>query len=73
MQLKQSFKLSYLLISHDLSVIRHLCDRVLVMHRGIIVEEGKTESLLQQPRHPYTQKLLYSIPPRMPPARKMHT
>jgi ABC-type oligopeptide transport system ATPase subunit len=60
-ELKKGFKLSYLLISHDLSVIRHLCDRVLVMHQGILVESGKTESLFHNPQHPYTQKLLNSI------------
>lgn len=59
--LKKSLKLSYLLISHDLSVIRHLCDRVLVMHQGKIVEEGRTEALFYKPKHPYTQKLLGSI------------
>jgi ABC-type oligopeptide transport system ATPase subunit len=59
--LKQSFKLSYLLISHDLSVIRHLSDRILVMHQGKIVEEGRTETLFQKPEHPYTQKLFSSI------------
>lgn len=68
-QLKQSFKLSYLLISHDLSVIRHLCDRVLVMFKGKIVEEGKTERLFQNPQHPYTQNLLNSIPIRTPAER----
>jgi len=64
--LKKIFKLSYLLISHDLSVIQHLCDRVLVMHRGKIVESGKTEALFHNPKHPYTQKLLNSIPVRHP-------
>ena len=59
--LKRAFKLSYLLISHDLAVIRHLCDRVLVMQRGKIVESAKTEVLFQHPQHPYTQKLLSSI------------
>jgi len=61
-ELKKTFKLSYLLISHDLSVIRHLCDRVLVMHLGKIVESAQTETLFQKPQHPYTQKLLNSMP-----------
>jgi ABC-type oligopeptide transport system ATPase subunit len=65
-ELKESLKLSYLLISHDLSVIRHLCDRVLVMYKGKIVEEGKTEALFQKPQHPYTENLLNSIPIRTP-------
>ena len=67
--LKKEFKLSYLLISHDLSVIRHLCDRVLVMHKGKIVESGKTEVLFQKPQHPYTQKLLNAIPITHPSQR----
>lgn len=59
--LQKTFGLSYLLISHDLSVIRHLCDRVIVMHLGKIVEEAKTEILFKNPQQPYTQKLLNSI------------
>jgi ABC-type oligopeptide transport system ATPase subunit len=69
-ELKKAFQLSYLLISHDLSVIHHLCDRVLVMHRGKIVESGKTEELFHNPRHPYTQKLLNSLPIKHPRERK---
>jgi oligopeptide transport system ATP-binding protein len=61
-ELKQTFKLSYLLISHDLSVVRHLCDRVCVMYQGKIVESAKTEVLFQKPKHPYTRKLIASIP-----------
>ncbi len=64
--LKQAFKLSYLFISHDLSVVRHLCDRILVMYRGKIVEEGPTEELFENPKHPYTQLLLASVPRKHP-------
>lgn len=60
--LKRIFQLSYLMISHDLSVVRHLCDRILVMHQGKIVEEGSTEEVFNHPRHPYTQNLLNAIP-----------
>lgn len=65
-ELKQAFKLSYLVIAHDLSVVRHLCDRVLVMHQGKIVESEATETLFCDPKHPYTQQLLRSIPIRHP-------
>lgn len=61
-ELKASMGLSYLFISHDLSVVKHLCDRVVVMYFGKIVEEGTTEALFNDPRHAYTRKLLKSIP-----------
>jgi ABC-type oligopeptide transport system ATPase subunit len=62
LDLKKSFNLSYLLISHDLSVVHHLCDRVLVMYQGKIVEEGETEKLFSSPSHAYTRTLLESMP-----------
>jgi peptide/nickel transport system ATP-binding protein len=58
--------LALLFISHDLGVIRHLCRRVAVMYLGRIVEEGPTEAVFSNPRHPYTEALLASIP-RMTP------
>jgi oligopeptide/dipeptide ABC transporter ATP-binding protein len=54
--------LTYLFISHDMSVVRHMSDRIAVMYLGRIVEEGNTEELFAQPRHPYTQLLLQTIP-----------
>ena len=54
--------MSMIFISHDLGVVRHLCDRVLVMHRGRVVEEGPTEQVLDAPREPYTRRLVASIP-----------
>jgi len=50
------------LVTHDLGVVRRLCDRVLIMYAGRIVESGVTESIFQAPQHPYTQALLASIP-----------
>jgi len=56
--MKQQYDLSYLFISHDLNVIYQVCDRVLVMQKGIIVEENSVEALFSNPQHPYTKQLL---------------
>ena len=61
-RLRQDHDFALLFISHDLSVVRHLCDRVLVMHRGEIVEEGPTETVFGWPRHEYTRTLLAAVP-----------
>ncbi len=60
--LKKDLGLTYLLITHDLSVVRHSADRVAVMYLGNIVEENTTASLFKSPRHPYTQALLSAVP-----------
>src|SRR5205085_9413314 len=59
--LQDQFKLSYLLISHDLAVVSHMCDRIAVMHQGRIVEEGPSQSLISSPQHEYTQTLLAAV------------
>ncbi len=62
LDLQESFGLSYLFISHDLSVVRHMSDRVAVMRRGEVVEEGCADDVFARPAHPYTRLLLDSIP-----------
>jgi oligopeptide transport system ATP-binding protein len=60
--LQQKLGLTYLFISHDLSVIEYFCDRVAVMYLGKIVETAPTSDLFNSPHHPYTQALLAAIP-----------
>ena len=62
MDLKDTLGLTYLFISHDLSVVRHLSDRVLIMYLGRIVESAPTSKLFERPAHPYTQALLAETP-----------
>jgi peptide/nickel transport system ATP-binding protein len=71
MQLQDEMGLSYIFISHDMSVIRYMCDRVAVMYRGKIVETGKTEDVTSGPQHAYTRALLSAIPNPDPRARRM--
>jgi len=60
--LQEKLGLTYIFISHDLSVIEHICDRIAVMYLGKIVEIGTREEIFNHPQHPYTQALLGSIP-----------
>jgi ABC-type glutathione transport system ATPase component len=60
--LRQRLGMSYLFISHDLNVVRLLCDRVLVMYQGKIVEAGSSEAVFNHPEHAYTQALLAALP-----------
>ena len=72
LELKREFGLTYLFISHDISVIGYLADRVAVMYLGEIVETGPVAAVLDNPRHPYTQSLLSAVPevgPRREKAR----
>ncbi len=77
--LQAQYGVTYLLISHDLAVIDHVCDEVAVMYRGRIVEQGPTATLLREPAHPYTRALLEAVPQPVPrrrtrrPARDVST
>ena len=62
MELRRELNLTYLFISHDLGVVRHIADRVVVMYLGRVVEESPTEALFACPSHPYTQALLAAVP-----------
>jgi dipeptide transport system ATP-binding protein len=69
MDLQGEFQLAYLFISHDLSVVRHIADQVMVMYLGRPAEQGDKETIFQRPRHPYTRALLASTPAVDPKAR----
>ena len=71
MELQDRFGLSYIFISHDMSVIRYMCDRVAVMYRGRIVETGQTDQVVNEPRHDYTRALLSAIPNPDPRDRRI--
>lgn len=60
--LQREMGLAYLFISHDLSTVRYLCSRVIVLYLGTIVEEGTVEEIFTEPKHPYTQALLSAVP-----------
>ncbi|MEK3783086.1 dipeptide ABC transporter ATP-binding protein [Paenibacillus sp. FSL R5-0810] len=68
--LQKDFKLTYLFISHDLGVVRHISDRIIVMYLGTIVEIADKQSLFRRPQHPYTRALLSAIPTLDPDRKK---
>jgi ABC-type oligopeptide transport system ATPase subunit len=67
--LQQSLGLTYLFVAHDLSLVRHICDRVLVMYKGQVVEEGAVDTVFDNPKHDYTKLLLSAIPSADPDQR----
>jgi len=69
-QLQKQRGLTYLFISHDLSVMRFICDRIAVIHKGLLVELAETEKLFAHPLHPYTRALLSAIPQPNPRVEK---
>lgn len=70
MDLQEELGLSYVFISHDLSVVEHIADDVMVMYLGKVVEQGSCEQLFSSPKHPYTQALLSSTPQLSPEKRR---
>lgn len=60
--LQKQFKLTYLFIAHDLAVVEHMSDEIIVMHRGKIVEHGSATQVCEDPQHEYTRKLLAAVP-----------
>lgn len=67
--LQDELNLTYIFVAHDLSVVRHICDRVAVMYKGKLVELAETEALFVSPKHPYTEMLLSAIPSPDPDIR----
>lgn len=66
LDLQEEFALTYLMIAHDLAVLRHVTTRLLVMYKGRVVEEGRTEDILHRPQHEYTQRLVAAVPGMQP-------
>ncbi len=72
-ELKKKRGMSLLYITHDLGVVSKIADRIYVMYAGVIAEHGKANHILREPRHPYTQALLASLPSRMKRGQTLHT
>ena len=70
LKLQKDFNLAYVFISHDLGIVRHICDRVAVMYLGKIVEMAETEEIFQNAKHPYTKALISAVPKAHPDEKK---
>ncbi len=68
---QRKFKTSFLYITHDVALARHMCDRIAVMYLGKIVEQGPTEGVILKPLHPYTEALIAAVPVPDPTARRI--
>jgi dipeptide transport system ATP-binding protein len=69
-ELQRDLKLAYVFVSHDLSVVRHVADRVMVVYLGRVVESGTRDAIFETPQHPYTRALLSATPVADPRAKK---
>lgn len=69
-EIQQRFKLSYLFVSHDLGVVKHMCTEIAIMHNGRFVEQGKRDNIYDDPQHIYTKKLIAAIPDADPDLRE---
>jgi oligopeptide/dipeptide ABC transporter ATP-binding protein len=70
LDLQSEFGLAYLFIAHDLAVVKHISDRIAIMYLGQVVETAASETIYQNPRHPYTQSLISAIPVPDPTSRR---
>jgi len=68
--LQEEFRLAYVFVSHDLSVVRHIADDVMVIYLGHVVERGSRDAIFSNPRHPYTRALLSATPMADPDAKR---
>lgn len=73
LDMKEQFSLTYLFISHNLGVVEHFCDEILIMYLGRIVEQGSCAAVYNHPSHPYTRLLMESVPALHPDDKKPHT
>ncbi|MNE48312.1 Oligopeptide transport ATP-binding protein OppF [compost metagenome] len=68
--IQKELQLTYLIISHDLGIIRHMCDRIGIMYKGRLVEQGTTAHIFEHPQHIYTKRLIAAIPDMNPAQRE---